>query len=92
MAATPGVNENDGAGTFVLAIDTGLLAGKEEYLKRATEFVNQIKAAKPLPGKQVVLPGEQGDALAKEAEQSGDIEIADAIWNELVEFVDGVQK
>lgn len=89
MAGTPGVNEEDGWGTFVLAIDPSLLAGEEEYLKRATEFVNQIKAAKPLPGQRVVLPGEQGDALAREAEQSGDIEIADAIWNELVEFVDG---
>ncbi len=87
MAGTPGVNEDDGAGTSVLAIDAGLLAGKEEYLKRATEFVNQIKAAKPLPGKQVVLPGEQGDAVAKETEQSGEIEIADAIWEELTAFV-----
>lgn len=86
-AATPGVNEDDGAGTFVLAIDAGLLAGKEEYLKRATELVNQIKSAKPLPGKQVMLPGEHGDALAEQAVESNEIEIADAIWNELVAFV-----
>lgn len=87
MAGTPGVNENNGAGTFVLAIDAGILAGKEEYLKRATELVNQIKSAKPLPGKQVLLPGEHGDALVKEAELSGEIEIADAIWKELTTFV-----
>jgi LDH2 family malate/lactate/ureidoglycolate dehydrogenase len=87
MAGTPGVNEEDGAGTFILAIDAGLLAGKEEYLKRATEFVNQIKSAKPLPGKQVILPGEHGDAIAKQATDSNEIEIADAIWNELIEFV-----
>lgn len=87
MAATPGVNEEDGAGTFVLAIDAGLLAGKEEYLKRATALVNQIKAAKPLPGKSVILPGEHGDSLAKQAVDSNEIEIADAIWEELVSFV-----
>ena len=86
-AATPGVNEDDGAGTFILAIDAGLLAGKDEYMKRATELVNQIKSAKPLPGKQVILPGEHGDMLAKQAVDSNEIEIDDAIWNELVTFV-----
>jgi LDH2 family malate/lactate/ureidoglycolate dehydrogenase len=92
MAGTPGVNEDDGAGTFVLAIDAGLLAGKEEYLKRATEYVNQIKSAKPLPGKRVILPGEHGDAIAKQAADSNEIEIADAVWNELIEFVGKEQK
>ena len=89
MAGTPGVNEGDGSGTFVLAIDAGLLAGKEEYLKRATELVKQIKSAKPLSGRQVVLPGEHGDQLAKQAIESNQIEIADAIWSELVAFVEG---
>ena len=87
MAATPGVNEADGAGTFILAIDAGLLAGKDEYMNRATELVNQIKSAKPLPGKKVILPGEHGDTIAKQAEDSGEIEIADAIWEQLVSFV-----
>lgn len=87
MAATPGVNENDGSGTFVLAIDVGLLAGKDEYMGRATALVNQIKSAKPLPGKQVLLPGEHGDMLNKQALASNEIEIADAIWEELQNFV-----
>jgi LDH2 family malate/lactate/ureidoglycolate dehydrogenase len=87
MAATPGENVDDGAGTFVLAIDAGLLAGKDEYFKRATALVNQIKSAKPLPGKSVRLPGEYGDALAKQAVDTDEIEIADAIWEELVKFV-----
>lgn len=87
MAATPGVNETDGAGTFILAIDAGLLAGKDEYMNRATELVNQIKSAKPLPGKKVILPGEHGDKIAKQAEDSGEIEVADAIWEQLVSFV-----
>ncbi len=87
MAGTPGVHEDDGSGTFVLAIDAGLLAGKEEYMSRATDLINQIKAAKPLPGKQVILPGEHGDQLARQATDSGEIEIADAIWEELTSFV-----
>lgn len=88
LAGIPGANEEDGAGTFVLAIDPGLLAGKDEFLKRSTELVEQMKSAKPLPGQEVHLPGEQGDAVAKEAEEKGEIEIADAIWNELVNFVE----
>lgn len=87
-AGTPGVNEADGGGTFVLAIDAGLLAGKEEYMKRATELVNQIKSAKPLPGRKVVVPGEQGDAVSKQATDTNEIEIADAIWQELCDFVE----
>jgi LDH2 family malate/lactate/ureidoglycolate dehydrogenase len=88
LAGIAGAHEEDGWGTFVLAIDPGLLAGKEEFMTRSTELVNHIKAAKPLNGQEVVLPGEKGDALAKQAEDSGEIEIADAIWNELVSFVE----
>lgn len=86
-AAIPGANEEDGAGTFVLAIDAGLLAGKEEFLKRSTELVEHIKSAKPLPGKEVRLPGEFGDALAAQVTENGEIEVADAIWEELTKFV-----
>ncbi len=89
LAGIHGTNEDDGAGTFVLALDPGLLAGKDEYMKRATELVESIKAAKPLPGKHVLLPGEHGDELAKQAEDSGVIEIADAIWKQLTDFVNG---
>ncbi len=88
LAGIPGTNEEDGGGTFVLAIDPGLLAGKEEYMKRAKQLVDSIHAAKPIPGKEVTLPGERGDAMAKKVENAGEIEIADAIWNELVAFVE----
>jgi len=37
----------------------------------------------PLPGKQVILPGEHGDMIAKQAVDSNEIEIADAIWEQL---------
>lgn len=88
LAGTVGVNEDDGSGTFVIAIDPGLLAGKEEYMKRSRKFVDVIKSAKPIPGEQVQLPGERGDKRAAEIEQSGEIEIADGIWNELIKFIE----
>lgn len=89
LAGIPGAHEEDGSGTFVMALDPGLLAGKKEFMQRATELVQSMKAAKPLPGQKVTLPGEHGDALAKQAETSGEIEIADAIWYELTSYVDG---
>lgn len=87
LAGIPGANEEDGGGTFVLAIDPGLLAGKDEYMKRATQLVDSMHNAKPIPGEEVTVPGERGDAMVKKVEQAGEIEIEDAIWNELVEFV-----
>lgn len=87
LAGIPGAHEEDGGGTFVLAIDPGLLAGKDEYMKRSRELVNHIKSAKPIPGQEVVLPGEKGDRRTKEVEETGEIEIADGVWNELCKFV-----
>lgn len=80
-------NKNDGAGTFVMAIDPSLLVGRDEYLKNATELVEQVSAAKPLPGQMVLLPGERGDQLTDKTNTHGEIEIADAIWNELIAFI-----
>jgi LDH2 family malate/lactate/ureidoglycolate dehydrogenase len=87
LAGSPGVNEDDGSGTFLMAIDPGLLAGKEEFMIRSTELVNNVKSAKPLEGQGVYLPGEQGDARARRAEELGEIEIADKIWQELCVFI-----
>jgi len=88
MAGTPDSNESDGAGTFVMAIDPGLLAEKEEFMTRVTELVTQVKSAKPIGEQEVVLPGETGDQRAATAEQSGEIEIADGVWSELCKFVE----
>lgn len=87
-AAFAGLHAEDGAGTFVLAIDPSLFVSKEEFLQRTDELLKEIKSAKPLPGQEVLLPGERGDRLSKQATESGEIEIADAIWQELCDFVD----
>jgi uncharacterized oxidoreductase len=88
LAGIPGSHEEDGGGTFVLAIDPGLLAGKEEYMKRSRTLVDHIKSAKPIPGQEVVLPGEKGDRRAKQAEVNGEVEIADGVWQELCKFIE----
>ena len=87
LAGIPGANEEDGGGTFVLAIDPGLLAGKQEYMKRATQLVESMHNAKPIPGEEVTVPGERGDALVRHHEESGEINIADEIWSELSSFI-----
>lgn len=88
LAGLPSNHQEDGAGTFVLAIDPGLLAGKDEYMKRSRELIDHIKSSKPIEGQQVFLPGERGDQRAKKVEETGEIEIADAIWEELCGFVE----
>jgi LDH2 family malate/lactate/ureidoglycolate dehydrogenase len=87
LAGMPGAHAEDGGGTFVLAIDPGLLAGTAEYMKRSRELVDSIKSAKPIEGQQIYLPGERGDAGAQQAEKSGEIEIADGVWNQLTAFI-----
>jgi L-2-hydroxycarboxylate dehydrogenase (NAD+) len=88
-AAFIGQNKERGAGTFILAIDPALLVDKAQYMKEASELVEAVKSAKPLAGQSVLMPGERGDHLAKQATESNEIEIADAIWKELTDFVSG---
>lgn len=88
LAGFPGAHGEDGGGTCVIAIDPGLLAGKEEYMKRSRELVESIKSSRPIPGKSVMLPGEHGDELTRKARDSGEIEIPDGVWTELVKFLE----
>lgn len=89
LAGFPGGHEKDGAGTFVLVIDPGLLAGTEEYMQRSRAFVESLKSAKPIAGQTILLPGERGDALARAVEAAGEIDIADGLWQELQNFITG---
>lgn len=87
LAGFPGGYTDDGAGTFIMALDPALLVSREEYMKRSLEFLNSVKSARPIPGLTVTLPGERGDRMAAEAERSGYLDIADGVWAELVAFI-----
>ena len=87
-ATYAGANAEKGAGTLILAIDPGLLLDKAEYLANSTELCELVTGAKPLGGADVQLPGERGDAIRSTAMEAGEIEVADAIWEELCAFVD----
>lgn len=86
-AGTPGCNEKDGAGTFVMAIEPDLFGNTGDFVRRASELCTNVKSAKPLPGCEVFLPGENGNRKARQIEVSGKIEISSAIWDELNRFI-----
>ena len=88
MAGTVGAHEEDGAGTCIIAIDPGLLSSSDEYMKRAREVVDSVRSARPIPGMSVVLPGERGDTRVAQVQESGEIDIADGVWNKLCEFIE----
>lgn len=86
-AGTPGISEANGAGSFTIAIDPGLLVEKDKFIEHTSNMYRSIKQAMPLPGKKVYLPWEQWDEIAAQVEKTGEIEIADSIWNELCDFL-----
>ena len=88
-ATYAGARAENGAGTLIIAIDPGLLLDKAEYMASSTEMCELVKGAKPLDGVAVQLPGERGDARRATAKETNEIEISDAIWEQLCAFVDG---
>lgn len=88
-AGTPGNNEEDGAGTFVMAMEPDIFGNSGDFVERATALCENVKSAKPLPGCEVFLPGEKGDRQVRRIETSGKIEISPAIWDQLRSFVAG---
>jgi LDH2 family malate/lactate/ureidoglycolate dehydrogenase len=87
LAAFPGAAGAGGQGFLALALDPGLLSGRQEYMARASELVASVKAARPLPGQQVLMPGERGDQVARQAEEMGYLDIADGIWLKFLELL-----
>jgi LDH2 family malate/lactate/ureidoglycolate dehydrogenase len=87
-AAYCGASKDKGAGTLILAIDPGLLLDKAEYLVNSTDLCGLVSGAKPIASAEVQLPGERGDTIRSTATETNEIEISDAIWEELCSFVD----
>ncbi len=87
LAGFPGHYSGDDAGTCIIALDPGLFAGRQEYLTRSREFVDSVTAAPPIAGQQVLLPGQRGDALAAQAQHSGEVDVDEAVWSQLLSFV-----
>ncbi len=75
---------NNWSGHLVLAIDPDLLGGKKALRAGVSKMIEKVKATKKLPGvAEILMPGERGDRLTKQALKSGEIEIEDNLYREL---------
>jgi len=85
-ASFVGIGDTAGSwGNLVIAIDPELLMDKEELKKNVQALMEKVKTVKPLPGtKEVMLPSERGNRLTKKRLASGEIEIEENLYNELV--------
>ncbi|MFC1711099.1 Ldh family oxidoreductase [Patescibacteria group bacterium] len=79
-----GINEKEGWGNLIFAIDPELLTVKSTFKKNMDKLVARIKKSKKLPNtKAVYLPGERGDKLTTKVLKSGLIEIEKNLYEEL---------
>lgn len=83
-----GKYEGNGAGIFFMAIDPTLFVSKEQYIKECSEFLKNLKSAKPIENCEVLLPGERGDKLFEEIQKTGEIEINENLLFELDNYIE----
>lgn len=83
------VNGSSNDGNVVMAIDPEAMIGMKQFVEETTKMTTAIKKAKPLKGvDEVMVPGERGDRIRAAALKSGEIEIEDNLYEELVKFVE----
>lgn len=84
-AACAGVGDSSkNWGHLVLAIDPGLLGDRDEFIGHVTTLIQQVKGTQKLPGvDEIFVPGERGNRMTEQAENSGQIEIENNLLNEL---------
>ncbi|MBK8029050.1 MAG: Ldh family oxidoreductase [Chloroflexi bacterium] len=72
-------------GNLVLVIDPELLVDGDTFEERTSQLIERVKAAKRLPGvEDILIPGERGNRILAQIEQTGMVEIDDALWSALV--------
>ena len=75
---------NNWAGDLIIAIDPEILNGTENVRAGIATIIEKVKATKKLPGtEEILMPSERGNRLAKQVEESGEIEIEDNLWAKL---------
>lgn len=73
-------------GNLVLVIDPELLVDGDTFEARTSQLIERVKAAKRLPGvEDILIPGERGNRILAQVEQTGMVEIDDALWSALVQ-------
>jgi LDH2 family malate/lactate/ureidoglycolate dehydrogenase len=75
-------------GNLVFAIDPALLVDVERFKRDVSHLVGWTKSAKKLSGvEEIYVPGERGDRLTAERNESGEIEIEENLYIELLRIV-----
>jgi len=75
-------------GNLVFIIDPELLGDRTEFAGNVAQMVEKVKATKKLPGvEEIFVPGERGNKLAKQRNESGEIEVEDNLLKALKDFV-----
>lgn len=79
-----GSNNNPHWGTTFILLDPTLFCEKEEFYKRITNLIQEIKNAQKRTGiKEVLLPGEKSQNTFEENRKKGEIEIPDDFFERL---------
>ena len=75
-------------GALFIAIDPDLLIGKENLKKNSSLVINKIKSSRVNNDfQEIVMPGEKALRARKKAESSGEIEIEDTLYADLLKLI-----
>ncbi|QQR51242.1 Ldh family oxidoreductase [Candidatus Saccharibacteria bacterium] len=75
-------------GTIVMAIDPDLMVGREQFKENTSDMIAKIKSSRTIGDSSIRLPGESAQQQYEAAKNSGEVEIDDAVANEIGIFGD----
>jgi len=70
-------------GCLVLAIDPEILGGTQKLLKDVVTLKEKVKSTHPVPGKEILIPGERGNRVNEEIEKKGSLIIEKKLYEAL---------
>ena len=77
-------------GNLVFAIDPTLFVDREEFEHEMISLVEQVRMGKKLPGvSQIYLPGERENALLKKNMETGEVDLEENLYRQLVAAAEG---
>lgn len=75
----------EGRGDLVFVIDPELLSERKTFRNRVSQLVSKVKNSKRLAGvDEIIVPGERGGKIAHERLQSGELELEENLYVELI--------
>lgn len=76
-------------GTWLYVIDPAVFGSKEKFIEQVDRIKSEITSTEPREGfERVVYPGQRANEHAEGIKKSGNLEIADDIWQKLLKFAE----